>query len=387
MTDYNSILKEEKKYEEPVLIPNKKNKKFPWFKIDLICLILILIISYLVYYTTILTPNNIFLNDLKILADKYQKILNPLNLTSLTNDNYNLIGTIYLNDKNYNFKLNKNKENLNLNLNQNDLFLNYYITTDKEYIKLPNSKEQYYQLNINNSPNIIANLKTYLSNNLPKDKFIKKFYINENTPIVESNLVLTNEDLKTALNLNSQTNSYEALLTFKNNSITNDIISIKITINNLTTNERKVILYEKGNLTYKDDNQNLKFQLEEKNEDLTLKIYQNDILFSVLTGTRQESSYQYTYQVIDEIYNITLKVKHENNTYYYEISSIIEKNNTTITPTMNIELQHLDKINYENTEISNAINYETLTEEEKVQYQTILNSIIGELRQFIEQHQ
>jgi hypothetical protein len=387
MTDYNSILKEEKKYEEPVLIPNKKTKKFPWFKIDLICLILILIISYLVYYTTILTPNNIFLNDLKILADKYQKILNPLNLTSLTNDNYNLIGTIYLNDKNYNFKLNKNKENLNLNLNQNDLFLNYYITPDKEYIKLPNSKEQYYQLNINNSPNIIANLKTYLSNNLPKDKFIKKFYINENTPIVESNLVLTNEDLKTALNLNSQTNSYEALLTFKNNSITNDIISIKITINNLTTNERKVILYEKGNLTYKDDNQNLKFQLEEKNEDLTLKIYQNDILFSVLTGTRQESSYQYTYQVIDEIYNITLKVKHENNTYYYEISSIIEKNNTTITPTMNIELQHLDKINYENTEISNAINYETLTEEEKVQYQTILNSIIGELRQFIEQHQ
>ena len=387
MTDYNSILKEEKKYEEPVLIPNKKTKKFPWFKIDLICLILILIISYLVYYTTILTPNNIFLNDLKILADKYQKILNPLNLTSLTNDNYNLIGTIYLNDKNYNFKLNKNKENLNLNLNQNDLFLNYYITTDKEYIKLPNSKEQYYQLNINNSPNIIANLKTYLSNNLPKAKFIKKFDINENTPIVESNLVLTNEDLKTALTLNSQTNSYEALLTFKNNSITNDIISIKITINNLTTNERKVILYEKGNLTYKDDNQNLKFQLEEKNEDLTLKIYQNDILFSVLTGTRQESSYQYTYQVIDEIYNITLKVKHENNTYYYEISSIIEKNNTTITPTMNIELQHLDKINYENTEISNAINYETLTEEEKVQYQTILNSIIGELRQFIEQHQ
>ena len=42
------------------------------------------------------------------------------------------------------------------------------------------------------------------------------------------------------------------------------------------------------------------------------KIYQDDIIYSVLTGTKQENSYQYTYQVIDKIYNITLKVKEEN---------------------------------------------------------------------------
>ena len=44
MLNYDSILKEEKKYEEE----NKEIKKFPWFKIDVICIILVLIVLYII---------------------------------------------------------------------------------------------------------------------------------------------------------------------------------------------------------------------------------------------------------------------------------------------------------------------------------------------------
>jgi len=389
MADYDSILKEKKNYEEPISTKDNGPKPFPWFKIDLLCLILILTISYIIYYTTILTPKQIFLNDIKIVANKYQSILEQLNLEILNKPNYNLVGTINLNDKTYDFSLNKTEDKTNLNLTLNKENLTYYDISSQKYIKLSNFKDQYYQLtnNDNNYLNIASNLKKYLTNNLNEDKFIKKFYLTGTTPIVESNLVLNNNDIKTALNLTNQNDSYEVLFTFKNHAITNKIINMKITINNLTTSQRGVILYENGHLTYNEDTQILKFQLEEKNKDFTLKFYKDDILFSVLTGTSQEKSYQYTYQVIDKIYNITLNISKENNNNNYKITSKIEKDGIINTQNLNINLQYSDKIKIENTDLSNAINYETLTEEEKNQYQTSINNIIGDLRNFIDQHQ
>ena len=381
MDNYDSILKEKKKYEEP--IKPVKNKKFPWLLTDLICLILLLIISYFFYYTRILSPEQIFLNDLKEITTKYQKIFTPLEITSLNNDNYNLTGILSLNEEEYNFDINKNNSIMKLSLNKEDKTLEYYSLSNQNYLKL---SDKYYQLSNDNHIYLIYTLKDYLLN-IPKDKFIKKFYIKDNTPTVESNLVLNSEDLNTNLNLNTKVNSYEVLFTFKNHAITNDIISMKITINNLTTTKREVILYENNILTYKDDTQTLKFHLEEKNKDFTLKTYQNNTIYSVLTGTNQQSSYQYTYQIIDKIYNINLKVIKENELYTYEISSTIEKDNIRTQSNLNINIKQSQNTNILNNEITNPIKYDSLSKEEKKQYQTELNTLLTDLRQFIKQHQ
>ena len=383
MGNYDSILKEKKTYREE--IPTKKNKvkKFPWLLLDIICLILILIISYIIYFQTILTPKNIFLNDLKIVSDKYTPIMKNLNIDQIIKDSYNSVGTITLNEQIYKFNLAKEKNIKKLDLSLNEQNLIYYEKENESYINLSTLNDTYYKLSNNNYSNILNNIKTYLKDTLKEEDFIKKFYLNK--MIVESNLVLDNSAIKKALNINSK-NTYEALITFKNNAITNEIISLKVVINNQITNKRFVIIYEDEVLTYKDDNKTLTFKLEEKNKDFTLKIYQNNILYSVLAGTSSEKSYQYTYQIIDKIYNITLKTTSNANSYTYEVTSTIEEDKIIKNQTLELILNYQENSSFESINLSNAINYNTLNEEEKNSYNIALDTIINPLRKFIQKY-
>lgn len=379
MKKYDSILKEKKKYND--FIEDNSYKKFPWFKIDVLLISVLLIISYLIYYNTILSPKVVFLNDIKILINKYESILSPIEINNLDN-NYGIIGNIKLNDKDYDFQIDKIDKETKLILGLNEQNFHYYSNNNENYIKL-NNNDIFYKLNNNDYFSMISNLKNYF-NNIPKNKFIKKFYFNGTTPIVENNLILKNNDIIEALKPNHYNSTYEVLFTFKNNAITNEIISMKVAINNLMTNERGVLVYEKDYLTYRDDKLNLKLELEEKNKDFTLKIYKNDILFSNLSGTNQENSYQYIYQVIDKIYNINLNISKDDDMYTYDINSIIEKNNINDEQNMNITFQYADP--FVDNNIDNSINYVSLSGDEKEIYKTNLDSIIGDLRKFVNKY-
>lgn len=379
MADYDSILKEKKTYEEPIS-KNTEPVSFPWFQVDLILISLIIAICYIVYFNIVLTPKNIFLNDLKIVSNKYQSILKPIELSILNNKTYNLKGTISINKINYNYNLSKDNNKINLTLNKDDLSLNYYTISKERYIKLSNFNNEYYKLSNTNSSNTVTSLNNYLTNNLTEDKFIKKFYIKGTDPIVESNLILNNEDLLAIFNLSNIDNSYKVLLTFKNHAISNEIVEIKVIVNNLTTNERTLITYDNKYIIYKDDNNSLKFELIKDNEDFRLNTYKDDILYSVLTGTRKETNYQYLYQIIDEIYNLTLNVNKENNLTSYSFFSNIEKNSIIETKNLILTLEANEEVMLENTDISNAIDYDSLTKEEKKLYKNSLNDIIKELR-------
>ena len=379
MKEYDSILKENKKYDSS--IENSKIKKFPWFKVDILLISILLIIGYCIYYSTILNPNQIFINDIKTLINKYDNILYPLEINKLK-ENYGLIGNINLNNKNYNFEIDKINKETNFILGIDDESLNYYFNNDYNYVKLSNN-DSFYKKNSNNYFNIISNLKEYFMN-LSKDKFIKKFYFNGTTPIIESNLELDNNDIIEAIKPNYYDSTYQLLFTFKNNALTNEIISMKITINNLMTNERGVLLYENDYLTYKSDKLELKLELEKKDKDFTLKIYKSDILFSTLSGIKQRDSYEYSYQVIDRVYNVNVSISNDNELYYYDINSTIEKNNINNENNLNISFQYLDP--FIDNDISNSIDYSSLTGGEKELYNSTINSIIKELRNFIEQY-
>lgn len=379
MADYDSILKEEKKYDEEPTKP----KKFPWFKIDLLCIILVTIIGYIFYFINILNPRQIFFDDLTKITTRYQDLFTPLLLNNLSSST-NLEGIIQVNDTSYNYNLNKNDINFNTTLKKENEYLIFSQSQNATYLKLSNFKEEYLEFNnINNYPSIIKNIKNNLATYLTEDKFIKRYYLDGSNPIVVSELTLNNEDLKQLSGLTTIKNSYEVLLTLKNHAITNNIISIKATINNKTTNKRVVITYENGILNYKDSNNNLDFKLEKSNsKDFELKIYKEDTLYSVLKGSEEGKKYNYSYKVIDKIYNINLEIAQEKELINYTLNTIVEKNEKTINNTLSLSINTAPSTIGETINIDKSLDFDTLTKEDKELYQTSLDTFLIDFNNF-----
>lgn len=385
MADYDSILKEEKKYEEPVVIKDDGPEPFPWFKINFILLTIVLVISYVAYYYLILTPDKIFLMDMEFVREKYLSLLEPLSPYTL-DDNYNLKGNIVLSENSYNMLINKN-DDIRLNLERDTNYIDYYSKDNKNYLKISGYDDNYYQISNNDYYSVIKNLGEYFSGGIARDKFIKKVYVNNTVPVVESNLVLNNEDIMEALGVRAFENTYQVLFTFKNNAVTNNVISMKIIVNNLTTGERAVFQYQNNYLTYKDSNNNLKFELEGNKDNFSIKIYRDDTIYGVLSGVRENTNYQYLYQVIEQVYTVTLNISSDSNILTYNLASTIEKEGVTYEQALNISLEpNLDE-ELSNPVIDDSLDYDSLTEEDKNRFQASLEALVGELRQFIREYQ
>ena len=212
------------------------------------------------------------------------------------------------------------------------------------------------------------NVSNYLQNRWPKSKHIKKFYLNGTIPVVESNLVLNTDNIKEALGVRELKNTYELLFTFKNNAISNKIISMKVIVNNSTTGRRGVFIYENGILTYTENDIVYKFVIEKNNNDFRLDIYKNDTLYSVLTGNNKDKSYEYLYQVIDKVYNISLIVNKEDSIPTYQLSSNINVDNERRSDNLNISLEGNKDIIEDNSLDIKKEDYNNLDEIEMIEH-------------------
>lgn len=367
MSNYDSILKTKNTYKEDVVNIENKKKKFPWFRIDFICIVLLLVVSYFIYYNKVLTPDNIFLNDLKTIYDKYSIIVDNSNVKYFINNNYNLKGNLYFNGEVYNINLNKFQDKLKIRFGINEEYLNYQIEDNEAYLNVSNFNDIYYKESAINYLSMYYNVIDYLQNRLPKSKFIKKIYLNGTIPVVESNLVLNTDNIKEALGVSELKNTYEILFTFKNNAISNKIISMKVILNNSTTGRRGVFIFENGNLTYTENDIVYKFVIENNNKDFRLDIYKNDTLYSVLTGNNKDKSYEYLYQVIDKVYNISLIVNKEDSIPTYQLSSNINVDNERRSDNLNISLEGNKDIIEDNIELKKE-DYNNLDEIEIIEH-------------------
>lgn len=383
MTEYDSILKEKKKYEEPVKLGAKRKKHFPYLTLDFIFIVVILGISYLVYYRTVLAPDKIFALNISRMMNDYKTVFRYLPLEELNEDFY-FEGTISMDNEEYNYGIIRNQNKIKIDFSVQDNYLLYYLDDDAQYIKLSSFGDNYIGLG-QTSLNDVSMIKEKASTYITEDKFIKKFYFDGYIPVVEVNLVLKNEDIRGIIPFNLR-EQYEVLLTFKNNAFTNEIINMKVTINNLTTNERELITYRNGEFTYSDGEKlNLKFALKCINEDFNLKIYSDEVLYSVLSGTKQEEQYEYMYQVIDQIYNISLGITEEDNGYTYEVDSNIEHGDVTATKKIVVTLRRNDNIILSDN-IDGVRNFNSLTKDEKKAYKKAFDDVIGNLRQLIDEY-
>lgn len=384
MSEFDSILKEKKKYQEPELLKVKKKKRFPYLVLDFIFIVLILIGSYIVYYRNVLAPDKIFMSDISRIIEEYKNIFQYFPIQDVNSDYY-FEGTLSLDEKEYNYNIIRNQDKLKIDFSIQEDSLLYYLDNQNQYIKLSNLGEDYIKLDKNvleGSSAVQESFSTYIT----EEQYIKKFYLDGYTPVVEVILVLENEDITNLISTNLG-DQYEVLFTFKNHAFTNEVISMKMVINNLTTNKRELITYQDGEITYSDGEKiNLKFVLSRKNNDFSLKIYQSEVLYSVLSGMKQEDRYQYIYQVIDEIYNISLTVTKGEHRYVYDLTSNIENDGVTTTKNAILTLNQKDNILLEEVDVELAKDFKTFTEDEKKAYEEALNGIIGNLRKFIDEY-
>lgn len=380
MSNYDSILKEEVKYDDPLpILTEDEKKKFPWLLIDIILITIILIVSYFIYYKTILAPDKILLQDINVLYEKYKCIVEPSNLKEISTLN-RLEGILTIDEKEYNYDVIKDNHKLKITLvNQNNI-LNYYRNNDEQYIKLSNFIDNYIKLNnlkISNKETLIKSFKS-----ISKEKYKKNIYLDNKIPVVEANLILKEEEINNILGMTG----YEAILTFKNNALTNDLINIKVTITNVKNNSRLLITYQNDEIKFKvDNNDAINLKLALKNDDFTLKIYKNDTIYSVLTGTKESNKYLYTYQIIDQIYNINIDVIKGDNNYQYQLKSKIENNNVVEENLASLTVNNKEKIILEE-DVKDAKEYNNFSELEKENYKKSLELFIIDLRNFIEKY-
>jgi len=347
MSEYDSILKEKKKKIEPIIKKEPpKTKKFPTFPLMLLAVMLVFIISYIVYYNTILAKDKIIINNLNYLKNNYKNIIDNLNLNAFDNDN--IEGTITLNETNqYSFLKDKN---------------NYYLKTP--------SITKYINNNYNNNYNNIE-IKNILSS-VPKDKYTKVFYIDNKVPIVESTLILDRNELEQILK-RTLINEYEVRITSLNHAISNEILNMKISITNKITSDRKVIIVENNNIYYTDANHDLRFNITIKNNDFNIKIYKNDLLYSVITGSEKINTYDYKYQIIDKLYTINLSTRIEEDKYIYDFTYNIEKEESSLEMV----------ITTNSNELYEMVNYKDLTPDDNYIYNQEKNLLL----EFINKYQ
>lgn len=386
MENYDSILKEKKKYvEEPSIKKNSYNK---YVVIELFVVIIALIISYFFYYHNILTSKNIFLYNSNYLINEIKPVFSPLNLDSILDlTSYSLEGNLVFDEYKYDYELIREQEKTKFLLKNSEQSLIYYFDNLNLYTKISSFKDDNYIEQSNyNWFDIIRDLKIIFDEKIDEKLFIKRFYFEEKTPIVEVNIELDNELINKLFASTIINDDVEYILTFKNNALTEEMISGKLIVNNKTKNTRDVFVYKNKTLSLTNNNGNItKYSLNSKKNDFTLKISNNDNLYSILIGSQKEDSYQYSYQIIDTIYGINLNINKNADIITYNIHSNYEDNNHTIEKDL-VATCLVRETGALDEEVENKINFSSLSDDEKNNFKNSINDFMLPIRNFIYQH-
>ena len=385
MENYDVILKDEKKYIEEE--PKKKSPFKKLFYIDILIIIICLLISYIYYYKNINTPDKIVIKDINIIKEKLDNFITPLKL-DIFKDNYSLDGKININSQEYNFEYIRDNSKLKILLEEKDKHkLNYYLSNNIFYTQIDDLLNKQYASKLNyNKLNILYNFKNNFNKVIENSDYIKRLYLEQTTPIVEVNLVLDNKKLSELLGENTLTDEYQVTLTFKNNSITNEIIESKIIISNKTKNKR-ILLEYKNDMIYLTDNNGeitkIKHEQTEKNE--TLKFFKEEKLYSIFTLEKNDNSYEYSYQKIDVIHNVKLHIAYGDKTMEYYFHYNVEDDKENKKGDLIVTANYHDDSALDDS-ISNTISYNTLDKNTKQTFDDTINNFISPIKNFINEY-
>ena len=384
--DYDSILREKNQTKSILSKISEENSNKPNYVI--ICMfvcIIIVVISYIVYFNTILSGKNIFLNDFKVISNEYMNIITNLNF------NYDLIGSY---DGNISIVNGNNNRELSYNIDSdgNNIYFNIFDDSDNvEYysdgvnslVKGNNISDSYINIGdisiydyIDLYGNLINNINSFLDD---KDNYNKDFYFEGEQPVVKIEVNFNDEEINNIIgNENLMLDGdYNINITFLNNAFTNDIISVKVIVNNRSEDKRSVYLYENNAISYtNDDGVDDRIEISNDGSDFVLEYYKNDVLYSVLSGTLGNSGYDYLYQVIDSRYNIKLNVNNSENSYEYLFDFNIDTDTKKYDFSMSIDGEYSSD-SVVDVAIENVIEKDELSDSQLDSYNNLVNNLLG----------
>ena len=377
MSKYDKILKQEKVFREPIV---KKSKYTKYIIIYCLLFTMLLITSYIIYYNTVLSPISIIKNDFTSLAKNLENIYQNIIPSQI---GASLEGTITSEKLNYNYGLIKEGNNYYLDLSTKDSSLQYQITS--KMIKTNLSTFQNNRITKENQIDY-SKLKKTLNTFLKEEKYIKTFYFDKKTPIVEINFTLTDNDINSLFHTTILKEKYNIIITLKNDALKNETKSIKVVVNNKTQNQRSTFEYQNQSLIYQNfKNEKYKFILVNNQKDFNMKIYKNEELYSILLGKSYEKSYTMTYQIINKIYNISLTKTEEKSLTTYKIVFKKEEEESKKEDTINIALNQASNTLKEETE-SKEKTYRSLNQSEKTEYNEKIKQFFAPLKELINEY-
>ena len=364
---YDAILKEKKVYDDwPV------DNKHKYFKLSiffsLLVALLIVVISYVIYFNTVLDNQSIFLNNIEMIKIDYADIFNNIKFPYDLESNHVIEGNIDVGNDNYKYSFQKDANKILRTISNENKNITYYDDGQSSYIKISglgdfyvkenkklnslnryrktvksvkedfnnylyssfldkNSYELFNQIyNFSNFDAIKKTIKNNYQTNISSDKYIRKVYFDGGRPVVEVSLSLEKGDINSILGESTGLvvkDDYKVNITMKNDAIDNSINSIKIVINNSTKNTREVIEYKNGIIYYTNKNSD-KYSINYDASKNTIRIKKNDVLYSFVQIASKNNTSIYTYKVIDKIYTISLSVEKVKNNFSYSIETNIE---------------------------------------------------------------
>jgi len=414
-SQYDSILKEKKKYQE--IVDERHFLRKYALLIDFIIIIIILIISFYIYLTKILSPSQIIIDDLKDFNKNIDTIYKHLILDYDFSKDYSLIGNVefkidasyeteeinFLNNLTLDYNISKQDNQNSVNISSDKYNLDFYENKEISYLNYDNNFIKF------NNLNITTNIEDYLyTKDLIKEQFIKELtnlnlkktmFISDKKLVASVNLTLTGQDINkiynniinklkqdnisskviNTLSLNNSLVSNDNIytLTIKNDALKNELIDFKLVINE--NENRTLITYKDNTINYKDNFNEYKIVIKTDANDFQIRIYDKEEMKYIISGKEMDNSYTYTYQVIKVIDNINLQIKKDNSTNTYNLN--IKKSNDTdylyLDINMNINYSH--NVAIDKNILDNYKEYETLTKEEKIATNNYTTKIFNDL--------
>lgn len=380
MGKYDTILKVKKEYPKKIQEEQTHHRHFSKYVIIyLFSIFLILGISYIVYYQTVLSFESVLQNDFFILKKQYTNVFHPIIPKNVISSS-SLEGTFSLENTVYNYGILKEKGKIQLELSNQENYLYSKITSQDYSLKL--EKFSSYGL-VFEQDILYQDLISRLKEKISQIKSAKNLYLEGNIPIVEFAFSLNEKDINDVLGSNILKDQYNIIVTIKNNALTNEFISFKSAITNQKTGQRSILEYKDKEMIYEVNKaKTYRFNIKNKKKDFQLRIYKNGELYSTFLGESSKYQYTYSYQVINKVYNLKFMIQEEKGGYSYELNSSIEKEGVTTEKTVKAVLRNGQNDLLEESTAKRR-NYQNLSQEEKERFQNVLKDFLSPLENLI----
>lgn len=377
---YDTILKVKKEYPKKIQEEQTHHRHFSKYVIIyLFSIFLILGISYIVYYQTVLSFESVLQNDFFILKKQYTNVFHPIIPKNVISSS-SLEGTLSLENTVYNYGILKEKGKIQLELSNQENYLYSKITSQDYSLKL--EKFSSYGL-VFEQDILYQDLISRLKEKISQIKSAKNLYLEGNIPIVEFAFSLNEKDINDVLGSNILKDQYNIIVTIKNNALTNEFISFKSAITNQKTGQRSILEYKDKEMIYEVNKaKTYRFNIKNKKKDFQLRIYKNGELYSTFLGESSKYQYTYSYQVINKVYNLKFMIQEEKGGYSYELNSSIEKEGVTTEKTVKAVLRNGQNDLLEESTAKRR-NYQNLSQEEKERFQNVLKDFLSPLENLI----